>query len=73
MSKRAGWNYNEASRAERQQPIEERSCNHLFDSRLCCDGREHFYPCVVRGCNERQYFCKHLRNDRHCPQSAHQE
>jgi hypothetical protein len=42
-------------------------CAHLFDTRLCCDGREHYYPCVVKGCNERQYFCKHLRNDRHCP------
>lgn len=40
---------------------------HQFDSRLQCDGVEHYYPCVLRDCNARQYFCKHLRNDRHCP------
>lgn len=45
------------------------TCAHIFDTRLCCDGREHYYPCVRAGCNERQYFCKHLPDDRHCPQS----
>jgi hypothetical protein len=46
-------------------------CGHIFDTRLCCDGREHYYPCILAGCNERQYFCKHLRDDRHCPRAAH--
>jgi len=43
------------------------TCAHFFDNRLCCDGREHYYPCVVKGCNARQYFCKHTRNYSHCP------
>lgn len=42
---------------------------HILDTRLHCDGREHFYPCVLKGCTARQYFCKHLPNDRHCPRS----
>lgn len=42
---------------------------HMFDTRLQCDGREHYYPCVLEGCNARRYFCKHLEDDRHCPRS----
>lgn len=42
-------------------------CKHLFDTQLYCDGREHYYQCVVKGCNARQYFCKHRDGDRHCP------
>jgi hypothetical protein len=44
---------------------------HVFDTQLHCDGREHYYPCVLVGCNERKYFCKHTSNDdRHCPRNA---
>lgn len=43
----------------------------IFDTRLCCDGRIHYYPCVRAGCNEREYFCKHTSDDdRHCPRNA---
>lgn len=44
-------------------------CQHLFDIRLCCDGKIHYFPCVRRGCNERKYFSKHVRHlgDRQWP------
>lgn len=48
------------------------TCAHMFDTRLQCDGREHYYPCVLAGCNARRYFCKHLPDDRHCPRSPNQ-
>lgn len=34
------------------------SCRHLWSEELFCDGRTHFYVCLLRGCNERHYFCK---------------
>ena len=49
------------------EPKDWPQCRHMWGPDLWCDGVEHFYPCVMRGCNARAYFCKHTRNDRHCP------
>lgn len=35
------------------------SCRHMWSAELFCDGRTHYYVCLLRGCNERRYFCKH--------------
>lgn len=48
----------------------EGNCLHQFDTRLECDGWEHYYPCIMEGCRERQYFCKHTRPDRFCPSAG---
>lgn len=34
-------------------------CAHIWSEETFCDGLTHHYVCLIRGCNARQYFCKH--------------
>lgn len=35
------------------------ACRHMWSDELFCDGRTHYNVCLLRGCDERRYFCKH--------------